>query len=112
MLNNNRWYCFSSFSFHPRYTLDTTQSPATYRSILMIQLLWHVCVVDGRGEYRDLVEAFTDWIKKNCLVLNTTKTKELVVDFRRSKTPCKSVCIEEEEYLGVVWLINWSGLPT
>jgi len=25
------------------------------------------------------------------------KTKELVLDFRRSKTPCQSVCIEEEE---------------
>jgi len=80
----------------------------------MIQLLWHVCVVDRRGEYRDLVEAFTDWIKKNCLVLNTTKTKELVVDFRRSKTPCQSACIEEIDCavlqipVGWYWTVNWS----
>jgi len=43
---------------------------------------------EQEGEYRDLVEAFTDWTKKNCLLLNT-KTKELVVDFRRSKTPAR-----------------------
>jgi len=30
------------------------------------------------GEYRNLVEAFTDCTKNNCLLLNTTKTKELV----------------------------------
>jgi len=45
----------------------------------------------------NLVEAFTDWTKKKSLLLNTTKTKELVVDFRRSKTSYQSVCIEEEE---------------
>ena len=31
------------------------------------------------------------------MLLNTTKTKELVVDFRRSKTPCQSVCIDGGE---------------
>jgi len=37
-----------------------------------------VACVRGRqeGEYGDLVEAFTNWTKKNCLPLNTTKTKE------------------------------------
>ena len=66
-------------------TLETTT--ATYRSILAGQ----------EKEYRDLVEAFTDWTKKNCLLLNTTKTKELVVDFRRSKTPYQSVCFDGGE---------------
>lgn len=54
------------------------------------------CVSGGQeGENRDLVEAFTDWSKKNCFPLDTTKTKSLVVDFRRSKTPCQSVCIDD-----------------
>jgi len=83
----------------------------------MIQLLWDVC--GQEGEYRNLVKAFTDWTKKNCLLLNTTKIQELVVDFKRSKTPCQSVCIEEEEietmqsykYLGVVLdnKLEWSA---
>ena len=29
-------------------------------------------------KYRDLVESINGWSKKNCLLLNTTKTKELV----------------------------------
>jgi len=55
------------------------------------------------------VESFNGWTKKNCLLLNTIKTKELVVDFRRSKTPYQSFCIDGEEidcltckYLGVL----------
>jgi len=70
-------------------------------------------------EYRDLVESFNGWTQKNCLLLNTTKTKELVVDFRRSKTPYQSVCIDGEEietvqtckYLGVVLdnKLEWSA---
>ena len=32
------------------------------------------------------VEQLTGWCRENNLVLNTTKTKELIVDFRRKKT--------------------------
>jgi len=65
------------------------------------------------------VESFYGWTKKNCLLLNTTKTKELVVDFRRSKAPCQSVCIDRGEtetvqtckYLGVLLdnKLGWSA---
>ena len=78
------------------------------------------CVSGGQEkEYRDLVESFSGWTKNNCLLLNTTKTKELVVDFRRSKTPCQSVCIDGEEietvqtckYMGVLLdnKLEWSA---
>jgi len=69
------------------------------------------CVRSGQEkEYKDLVESFYCWTKNNFLLLNTTKTKELVVDFRRSKTPYQLVCIDGGEiesvqickYLGVV----------
>ena len=78
-------------------------------------------VCDGQEkEYRDLVESFNGWTKKKCLLLNTTKTKELVVDFSRSKTPYQSVCIDGGEietvqetckYLGVVLVnkLEWSA---
>lgn len=68
------------------------------------------CIRDGQeGEYRDLVKAFSDWSNKNCLLLNTTKTKEVVLDFRRSKIHLQPVCIWGEvievvqsyKYLGV-----------
>ena len=70
-------------------------------------------------EYRNLVESLNGWTKKNCLFLNTTKIKELVVDFWRSKTPNQSFCIDGGEietvqtckYLGVVLdnKLEWSA---
>ena len=84
----------------------------------MIRLLWHVCGGQEK-EYRDLVESFNGWTKKNRLLLNTTKINELVEDFRRSKTPYQSVCIDVGEieavqtckYLGVLLdnKLEWSA---
>ncbi|TWW73111.1 hypothetical protein D4764_15G0005050 [Takifugu flavidus] len=46
------------------------------------------CVENGQeDEYRDLVESFVRWSRENLLQLNVTKTKEMVVDFRKSKSP-------------------------
>ncbi|XP_073668918.1 uncharacterized protein [Paramisgurnus dabryanus] len=46
------------------------------------------CIRDGQeDEYRNLINDFVQWCRLNHLQLNATKTKELVVDFRRSK-PC------------------------
>lgn len=36
-------------------------------------------------EYRELIQDFTFWCQRKHLQLNTGKTKELVVDFRRHK---------------------------
>ncbi|KAG5279526.1 hypothetical protein AALO_G00078730 [Alosa alosa] len=42
------------------------------------------CIRNGQEEeYRSLVEDFVQWCKLNHLQLNTSKTKEMVVDFRR-----------------------------
>ena len=39
------------------------------------------CIRDGEeGEYRGLVEDFVGWCRANQLQLNTTKTKEMVMD--------------------------------
>lgn len=35
--------------------------------------------------YRDEVEQLSVWCIENNLILNTTKTKELIIDFRRNK---------------------------
>ena len=41
------------------------------------------CIRDGQeGEYRSLVDNFVQWCRQNHLQLNTTKTKEMVVDYQ------------------------------
>ncbi|KAL2099341.1 hypothetical protein ACEWY4_005821 [Coilia grayii] len=68
------------------------------------------CIRDGQErEYRCLVEDFVGWCQTNQLQLNTTKTKEMVVDFRRTAPPLVPVTIDGEnvetvctyKYLGV-----------
>ena len=53
------------------------------------------CIRDGQeGEYRSLVDNFVQWCRHNHLQLKTSKTKEMVVDFRRSQPPLLPVSIE------------------
>ncbi|KAI4895084.1 hypothetical protein NFI96_026219 [Prochilodus magdalenae] len=53
------------------------------------------CVRGGQeAEYRNLVEDFVAWCHKNNLLLNTSKTKEMVVDFRRARPLTQPVFIE------------------
>ena len=55
------------------------------------------CIKDGQeGEYREVVENFVRWCRDNQLQLNATKTKEMVVDFRRTAPPLVPVSIEGE----------------
>ena len=77
------------------------------------------CIRDDReDEYRSLISDFVAWSGRNHLQLNTSKTKELVIDFGKSRPrPCPvSIGGNEVEsvgnykYLGV-WLDNkldWS----
>ncbi|KAI4885165.1 hypothetical protein NFI96_024172 [Prochilodus magdalenae] len=52
------------------------------------------CVRGGQeAEYRPLVEDFVGWCHRNNLLLNTSKTKELVVDFRRARPLTQPVFI-------------------
>ena len=67
------------------------------------------CISKEKAEYRAVVDNFVSWCELNHLQLNTTKTKELVVDLRRTRTPVTSVSIlghnvdivEHYKYLGV-----------
>ncbi|XP_060786981.1 alpha-2-macroglobulin-like [Neoarius graeffei] len=43
--------------------------------------------------YRDEVERLSEWCKVNNLLLNTTKTKELVTDFRKNKADIQPLII-------------------
>ncbi|XP_054866081.1 uncharacterized protein LOC129348770 [Amphiprion ocellaris] len=46
------------------------------------------CVSEGdEREYRMVISDFVDWCEQNHLQLNASKTKEMIVDFRRRRTP-------------------------
>lgn len=77
------------------------------------------CIEEGdESEYRTVVDNFVTWSEQNHLQLNVTKTKELIVDLRRAKTPVTPVSIhgvpvdtvEEYKYLGVYFnnKLDWS----
>ncbi|XP_060897819.1 uncharacterized protein LOC132977298 [Labrus mixtus] len=56
------------------------------------------CISGGEEtEYRMLVDNFVAWSGKNHLVLNETKTKEMVVDFRRDRPELSTISILGDE---------------
>ncbi|KAI3374162.1 hypothetical protein L3Q82_006019 [Scortum barcoo] len=56
------------------------------------------CIRDDREEeYRRLVGDFAAWCHTNHLQLNTSKTKELVIDFGRSRPRPRPVLLEGAE---------------
>ena len=56
------------------------------------------CIRNGKeGEYRNLVDDFVQWRRLNHLQLNTSKTKEMVVDYRRTKPPLLPVSVEGDK---------------
>ena len=69
--------------------------------------------------YRESITQFIDWCESNFLVLNVSKTKEMVVDFRRKKSPVQFIMMKGEpiemvddyKYLGVVLdnKLNWAS---
>lgn len=40
---------------------------------------------EEEDEYRSFIQDFSEWYRRNGLQLNTSKTKKLIVDFRRKK---------------------------
>lgn len=68
------------------------------------------CVSDGNDqEYRGVIRDFVGWCEINALQINASKTKEMVIDFRRKSPPVTPVRIQGKEietvdsykYLGV-----------
>ena len=65
---------------------------------------------DFDNEYVHEITSFVNWCKINHLVLNIDKTKEVVIDFRKTIIPPNKIVIDDKEvervddfkYLGVV----------
>ena len=49
---------------------------------------------ENEQEYRGVITDFVDWCQQNHLILNTSKTKEIVIDFRRKPSPHTPVNIQ------------------
>ena len=76
-------------------------------------------IQEGDSSYREAVEELIEWCDRNYLDLNVTKTKELVINFRRAKVNMDPIVIRGQpveitnyKYLGTIidnkldWLPN------
>ena len=52
---------------------------------------------DDESAYRDDVKQLVSWCASNDLVLNVSKTKEIVVDFRKSKYVPSTLIVNNSE---------------
>ena len=73
------------------YTLYTHDCTPAHSSNTTVKFADDTTVVGRISEgdesaYRAEEEQLTGWCRENNLVLNTTKMKELIMDFRRKKT--------------------------
>ena len=51
---------------------------------------------DDESQYRDQIVGLVNWCNENNLSLNVSKTKEMIIDFRRNKTPLLPLMINGE----------------
>ena len=49
------------------------------------------------SKYREEVEAMVSWCSENNLILNVSKTKEIIVDFRSKRTEISTLSINDQE---------------
>ena len=111
------------------YTLYTHNCTPAHRSNTMVKFADDTTVVGliskgNESAYREEVVQLTEWCRENNLLLNTAKTQELVIDFRRNKTDITPLfingdCVERVtsfRFLGVhieeglTWAVNTSEL--
>lgn len=59
--------------------------------------------------YREEVERLAGWYNENILLLNTSTTKELVIDFRRKKTTVPPLIIKRD-YVEQVSNVRFLGV--
>ena len=99
------------------FTLYTADSRSTNSSCPLVKFAddtAQVAKIEGEDDsvYREQVDTFVTWCDDNHLVLNTSKTKEIVIDFRKKKfqepdlVAIKNANVERVEthkYLGVIF---------
>ncbi|KAK3556718.1 hypothetical protein QTP70_015089, partial [Hemibagrus guttatus] len=118
--------CVLSPLLYTLYTHDCTPAHHSNTIVKVADDTTVVGLVAGGDEsaYRDEVEWLSGWCRENNLLLNTTKTKELIIDYRRKETDITPLyisgdCVErvaDFRFLGVqiedclTWSTNTSEL--
>lgn len=111
------------------FTLFTNDCRSGHESVLLVKFSDDTtaagCVTNGdESVYRGEVGRLVDWCDANNLELNVSKTKEVIVDFRKVKTPMLPLVIKDQavevvqtfKFLGSVisndlkWEENTSGV--
>lgn len=87
--------CVLSPLLYSLYTHDCTPAHSSNSVIKFADDTTIVGLISGGDEsaYRNEVERLAGWCTENNLALNTSKTKELIVDFRRKKTDFQPLVI-------------------
>ena len=83
------------------FTLFTNDCVSIHDSVIMIKFsddttLEGLINNGDENEYREAVDHLVDWCNANNLELNVSKTKEIIIDFRRNKTPVTPLSINGE----------------
>lgn len=115
--------CAESSALHPMHPLRRSFPPQQQYN----QVYWrHQCgganLCGNETAYLDKVEQLSVWSSENNLVLNTSKTKELIMDYKRKKTDMQPLLINGEcvvrvstfQFLGVrfEYSLTWSTITT
>ena len=96
------------------YTADSRSSDQSCPLVKFADDTAQIAMIKGEDDtvYKQQVEQFVDWCDANYLVLNSSKSKEIVIDFRRNKgqepeqiviKDAKVERVETHKYLGVIF---------
>ena len=83
------------------FTLFTNDCRSSHDSVVLVKFSDDTTVSgliskSDETAYRGEVEGMVSWCEENNLLLNVTKTKEIVVDFRTVKTPTTPLIINDQ----------------
>ena len=95
------------------YTLYTDDCRSTNPGITYIKYCVDTVIMDTTntpGQLQAEMDIFAEWCRRNCLDLNPSKTKEVVVDFRKNPTIIPTLSVnnllveraESYRYLGTI----------
>ena len=84
------------------YSLFTHDCVATFSDIHVFKFADDTTVTglitdNNEDKYRQEIKNIVHWCDDNNLILNVSKTKELIIDFKRNKSPIEPLFINDKE---------------